>query len=113
MDVSPSGAEIVSATLSNVDLTFGIPHLSDADHSTTAGTNSDKVTDRVGESVTVVPLHEYEDGADKPNDETSPNIEPSHSVPSSDDRPSDSIPAEGRYAIALDHNYDVSSSKPL
>ena len=91
VDVIPPYAEIVSATPSTADLTGGIPHLSDSDHSPTADTISDTTTDRVGDSVTVVPLFECEDGTDKPNNETSLNTESSHSVPSTDDRPSDSI----------------------
>ena len=112
VDVIPPDAELVSATPS-VDLTVGIPPLTDSDHSATAGIISDTATDRVGDSVTVVPLFECEDGTDKPNSETSLNTESSHSVPSADDRPSDSIPVGDRRVISLDHSYDVSSSRPL
>ena len=55
------------------------------------------------------PLHRSlsEDGTDKPNSETS------HSVPSTDDRSSDSIPVGDQRVISLDHSYDVSSSRSL
>ena len=113
VDVIPPDAELVSATSSSVDLTVGIPPSTDSDHSATAGIISDTATDRVGDSVTVVPLFECEDGTDKPNSETSLNTESSHSVLSADDRPSDSIPVGDRRVISLDHSYDVSSSRPL
>ena len=113
VDVRPSDAEIVSATPSNVDLTVGIPHLSDSDHSTTADTISDTAMDRVGDSVTVVPPFECEDGSDKPNNETRLNTRSSHSIPSANDRPSHSVPLGDRRVISLDDSYDVSSSRPL